>query len=158
MPGDDHDVRHVTMHKLQAVTTCTLVQLCLWTKHSEGAGSDSDSDSERDTLAEVIEASKDLKNMALRSTITQLLSETLPDGASRTQPEVDSVWERYAVTHLQGRLLPSCCNLACTNLGGVCEAAMKTQLCSGCRRARYCSVGCQRAAWLEGGHSLVCGK
>lgn len=68
------------------------------------------------------------------------------------------VWEQYGVTHFNGRLVPGCCNLDCTNLGGVSEAALKTQLCTGCKRARYCSVGCQRAAWAEGGHSTMCGK
>lgn len=42
----------------------------------------------------------------------------------------DSVWERYALTHFHGRLLPGCCYLDCTNLGGVSEEALTTQLCS----------------------------
>lgn len=78
-------------------------------------------------------------------------------GTTRTS-HVHPLWERYAVTHFHGRLVPGCCNLSCSNLGGVSEAALKTQLCSGCKRTRYCCVGCQRAAWVEGGHSTVCGK
>lgn len=68
------------------------------------------------------------------------------------------VWERYALSHFSGRLLPGCCHLECRNLAGVSEAALVTQLCSGCMRVRYCSVACQRAAWVNGGHGAVCGK
>lgn len=67
-----------------------------------------------------------------------------------------SMWGKYALEHLHGRLLPGCCHLGCTNLSGVSEAALLTLLCSGCKRARYCSVECQRAAWIEGGHRDIC--
>lgn len=67
-------------------------------------------------------------------------------------------WERYALTHFQGRLVPGCCYLGCISLNGVSEAALVTQLCSGCRRVRYCCAECQMQAWLEGGHSIVCGR
>lgn len=79
-----------------------------------------------------------------------------------SQPGFESIgvartaWERFTVEHFEGRLLPGCCNLGCTNLAGISESTLKTLLCSGCRRARYCTVGCQRAAWLEGGHCSVC--
>lgn len=63
-------------------------------------------------------------------------------------------WEQYTLQHFHGRLLPSCCHVGCTNLAGVSEAALQTWLCSGCRRARYCSIQCQRAAWTS--HALVC--
>lgn len=66
-------------------------------------------------------------------------------------------WECFAFQHLEGRTLPGCSNWGCTNLAGISEAAMPTLLCNGCRRARYCSVACQRAAWVEGGHGEVCG-
>lgn len=66
-------------------------------------------------------------------------------------------WERFANLYLDGVPLPGCSNWACTNLGGFSEAALPTLLCSGCRRVRYCSVKCQRAAWVEGEHRDVCG-
>lgn len=68
------------------------------------------------------------------------------------------LWERYALMHFDGRLLPGCCHLECNNLAGVSEAALVTKLCGGCKRVRYCSVACQQAAWLAGGHGSVCGK
>lgn len=46
---------------------------------------------------------------------------------------------------------------SCTNLDGVSEAALKTQLCSKCRRAKYHSMECLKAAWLDGGHKTVSG-
>lgn len=67
-------------------------------------------------------------------------------------------WGKYAVQRFHGRLLPSCSYLRCTNMNGTSEASLVTLLCSGCRRTRYCSVDCQRAAWKEGGHSDVCGR
>lgn len=67
-------------------------------------------------------------------------------------------WAGFARTYLHGRVSPGCCHLGCTNLSGVSEAALPTQLCGGCRRVRYCSVVCQKEAWVEGGHQLVCGK
>lgn len=70
--------------------------------------------------------------------------------------KVAMAWERHALQHFNGRLLPGCCHLGCSNLCGASEAALLTQLCSGCRRVRYCSVKCQREAWLVGGHKLVC--
>lgn len=55
--------------------------------------------------------------------------------------------------------MATCCNiLSCTNLTGIIDAVLPTTLCTGCRRARYCCVACQRADWVVGGHSSVCGK
>lgn len=71
-------------------------------------------------------------------------------------PASHTRWERFAFRHLRGRVLPGCSRWGCTNISGLSEAALPTQLCSGCRRARYCSLECQRAAWTEGGHRLVC--
>lgn len=75
-----------------------------------------------------------------------------------THKEINTLWERYAVAHLHGRLTLGCCHLGCTNLTGASEAVLPTLTCSRCKLARYCSVECQRAAWKEGGHSTVCGK
>lgn len=67
-------------------------------------------------------------------------------------------WELFAMRHLDGPPLPGCCNCECTNLDGFSEAALPTRLCSGCRRARYCSDECQRAAWVLGEHRFVCNQ
>lgn len=56
------------------------------------------------------------------------------------------------------RLLPRCGHIGCINLDGVMDAGLKTLLCSGCRRTSYCSVECQRADWVVGGHRKICGK
>lgn len=90
------------------------------------------------------------------SDVVRCLLPTTTFSSLATEPMSDSVWEEYALNHFHKRLMPGCCHLRCTNLSGVSEARLKTQLCSGCRRARYCSMECQRAAWLEGGHSTVC--
>lgn len=66
--------------------------------------------------------------------------------------------QRYAVEKLHGRMLPGCCNPCCTNMAGASEVSLSTKLCSGCRRERYCSVECQRAAWINGCHASMCGK
>lgn len=66
-------------------------------------------------------------------------------------------WERHTLLHFPGRPLPGCCHITCTQLAGVSEESLPTQLCSGCRRVRYCSAKCQREAWLAGGHVSVCG-
>lgn len=76
---------------------------------------------------------------------------------SIAQQEVGPCWEVYAREHFEGRLLPGCCHLGCKDLTGVAEENLLTLLCSGCRRACYCGVKCQRGAWLEG-HSVVCNK
>lgn len=39
----------------------------------------------------------------------------------------------------------TCTNPGCVSLAGCSEGAMKTLLCSGCRRVRYCSRACQCA-------------
>lgn len=72
------------------------------------------------------------------------------------QERVLLIAEQYAALHFNGRLAPGCSHLGCTNLCGVSETALCTLLCSGCRRARYCSQECQKASWVKGGHSAVC--
>lgn len=69
-----------------------------------------------------------------------------------------AAWDAYALQHFHGRLLPGCSYLRCTNLAGASEASLRTLLCNGCKRMRYCSVKCQKAAWVEGRHHVVCGK
>lgn len=74
------------------------------------------------------------------------------------QLRVALLWDGFARTSFHGRLLPGCSHLGCTNLAGVSETSLPTQLCSGCRRVRYCCSKCQRDAWVGGGHGLVCGR
>lgn len=66
-------------------------------------------------------------------------------------------YERFTAPSSRQAFLLGCCHLGCTRFDGVSEAMLQTLLCSGCRRTRYCSVGCQRAAWVEG-HGTYCGK
>ncbi|KAK9818189.1 hypothetical protein WJX72_008477 [[Myrmecia] bisecta] len=49
---------------------------------------------------------------------------------------------------------PGCSNPACRNSEGVTEAELKTRKCSGCKKARYCSTTCQKAAWKV--HKHIC--
>lgn len=56
-----------------------------------------------------------------------------------------------------GRLLLGCCSLDCKEMDGLFDSRLQTKLCQGCRRARYCSVACQRHDWAAGGHRRVCG-
>lgn len=139
------------VHRLMAVTMVSVVQLHHWSSvytdcamHTALQG---------DVLLAVVES---LPQPGLRDTVTSLLgkesSATLEGGM-----DADASWEGYAVGNFIGRLLPGCCHLGCTNLGGVSEAALPTLLCSGCRRVRYCSTECQRAAWVQGGHKGSCG-
>lgn len=65
------------------------------------------------------------------------------------------IWEQLVSAEMKGRLLPGCCYWGCTNMSGFSEAALSTQLCSRCRRVRYCCEGCQKSAWLEG-HKEAC--
>jgi hypothetical protein len=61
----------------------------------------------------------------------------------------------YALTSLA---VPHCCNNpACTNTAGPSEAQLViggSNLCGGCRVARYCSRSCLRQHW--GQHKPVC--
>lgn len=47
-----------------------------------------------------------------------------------------------------------CCNPRCCNLSGASETRFKGKLCSGCRMARFCCMGCSMAAWAE--HKVAC--
>lgn len=89
-----------------------------------------------------------LEACGFNSEVAERMEDDAAGGAAR--------WERFAFSHLRGRVLPGCSHWACTNLAGFSEAALPTQLCSGCRRARYCSLKCQKEAWVDGGHREVC--
>lgn len=144
------------IHQLQAITLLTLVQISQWVKACKSRLMTFQAICP-DWLTAVLQAYSKMDNSHLSVFAASLLDDSSGSGVM-SQGEVDRAWERYAVTHFDGRLLPGCCCFGCTNLSGVSEAALKTLLCSGCRRARYCSTECQRAAWVEAGHSTVCGK
>lgn len=123
------------------------------------------------TALGVIKAVDVVENQQLleaeRAQLADYLSQLIPSPqvAEGVVPIVDgldskfySMWGAFSLEHFEGRLLPGCCYLSCTNLSGVSEASLLTQLCSGCRRARYCSIECQRGAWLHEGHGRVCCK
>ncbi|MEW5317566.1 MAG: hypothetical protein WDW38_008852 [Sanguina aurantia] len=78
-------------------------------------------------------------------------------GAASRETISASTYESFTTPSFRIAFLPGCCHLGCSNFEGPSEAALKTLLCSGCRRARYCSGGCQRAAWVQE-HRLHCGK
>lgn len=139
------------VHQLQAIICLTLVQMFRWASALPFLPS------QEGWWGYALRACEELPwqgfSLKLRGLVTALLEES---SLSIAQAEVNTMWERYAVEHFQGRLLPGCCHQGCTNLAGTSEAALKTLLCSGCRKARYCCLECQKAAWLEGGHSTVC--
>lgn len=49
-----------------------------------------------------------------------------------------------------------CGNFACDNKSGCSESALPSLLCSGCQKVRYCSVKCQKYAWINCGHKEKC--
>lgn len=150
-----------SLHKLGAVLVIALAKLNHWRlrrgMHLGQGALDEVTESVADWLQEL-----EQDHPQLGSAASKLFSDATQSQGSLTDQAFASlesqVWGEYALQSFQGLLLPGCCYLGCTNLAGVSEAALPTLLCSGCRRARYCSVMCQKAAWSEGGHSLLCCK
>lgn len=141
------------LHKLQATFGFMLVQVFLWLREVEMTRPGFQHESQ-DSMALVLDGCSKLHSQHLKLVLTSLLG--VSKHLSQSCSGQHRTWEHYAKAHFHGRLLPGCCHFGCTNLSGVGEAGLTTLLCSACRRARYCSVECQRAAWLEGGHSAVC--
>lgn len=145
-----------SLHRNEAILVLTLVKCCQWIMQVK-----------EPCFVNRRVPRSDLMNVAAgaisQSLDPHLLSMAVsfidvpPPSPPRLHDRISAAWERYTVLHFPGMLLLGCCHLDCTNMEGVSEAALMTQLCSGCRRVRYCSVGCQRAAWLKGGHKEVCG-
>ncbi|KXZ53538.1 hypothetical protein GPECTOR_7g988 [Gonium pectorale] len=50
-----------------------------------------------------------------------------------------------------------CCNPACGDLTGECEAGLKLRRCAGCEAARYCGAECQRQHWASR-HKAECAQ
>lgn len=150
----DPEVTSVLKHQLTTILAVMLVELCMWRLEYEGTDTATSHDTPPEWWVTILKIyASTLPSRGLQAVMTSLLGDST---GPRAQSEVAAVWERFAVTHFNGRLLPGCCNLGCTNLSGVSEATLKTQLCGRCRGPRYCSTECQRSAWLEGGHSTVC--
>lgn len=145
-----HDV-----HRLVAVMLAGWVQMCHVRLTREQTAAKSHTQQVPAWLDTLLLETNGLSE-GMSGLVSNLLTYTSPTDAFTAQTWLDASFERHALLHFQGRLLPGCCYLGCTNLGGVSEAALPTLLCSGCRRARYCSGECQRAAWVEGGHSSSC--
>lgn len=53
------------------------------------------------------------------------------------------------------RILPGCSSWTCVNMHGKTELCVRTRLCGGCRKVRYCGEACQKAAWRDG-HCADC--
>lgn len=149
-----------SMHQLRAIMVMILVWVERWVTRGNPKGGQGEAKGEP---AAGFGWSDELQahDPELASLACQL---SLPSPSSRWKTESAAVkqqagmWETYALHHFHGRLLPGCSHLRCTNMAGTRERALPTLLCSGCRRVRYCCVACQRAAWVLGGHSEVCGK
>lgn len=143
------------VHQLQVVLLSTLIQSCGWLTECKGkVWTEHEHD---EWLIQMLNRISPLKNLEIQAVAMTLMSES-----SHSDPEGESgsrvIWERNAIAQFHGRLLPGCCYLGCINLSGVSESKLATQICSGCKQARYCSVVCQRRAWKDGGHSLVCDR
>lgn len=143
---------HLQAQQLQAITAVTLFQIWSWV----GSCTLKLSAMRRANpcwLANALHACKQLNDLGLQLPMTSLLQRT---AIPKRVPSV--VFQPYAEAHLYGRLLPGCCHLGCTNMDGSSEAALETLLCSRCRRARYCSLECERSAWVNEDHKDLCGK
>lgn len=150
------DVLDSPVHRLLAITALTLTHMCVWARECRVVRG-GEWFQQPDWLAGMSSRCLQLCDPGLGDLVRPFLTPS-DLSAPRLQSKAAGVWEHVAASRFHGRLLAGCCNLACSNLGGVSEAALRTQLCAGCRGARYCSVECQRAAWKEGGHSMVCQK
>lgn len=144
-----------SMHQMHAILVLTLIQSCLWLqKFALTFTGDGTAIHEWAFVAcDALDTTPDPHLLIMAKSILSDPTPAMPEAPT----EVCLAWERYAVLHFPGKLLPGCCHLGCTNLDSASEACLGTLLCGGCRKARYCSRECQRAAWREGRHMAVCG-
>lgn len=147
--------RKVLYHRVQAVMMVGVVQLCHFRVES-GEGCLERAGRPSEWVEDIFRWLDNPGNGLLRFLQDCILQ--LKHNPTGAQQEVAPQWEAYARDNFEGRMLPGCCYLGCTNLTGVAEAALPMLRCGGCQRARYCGAACQRGAWLEGGHSIVCGR
>lgn len=66
------------------------------------------------------------------------------------------VWSEFHACRGVCPIVGRCGNFTCDNKSECSEAALPTLLCSGCRKVRYCSVKCQRHAWIQCEHRNLC--
>lgn len=142
-----------SLEQLRVALTLTLLRLCIWRREAATQAG----------VLSLLGGTLDKQQEELVEFVQQLGTLEAWAGQTVTSATITGqlgilVVERYALENVHGRLLPGCCNPSCTNLAGASEASLPTQLCGGCRRARYCSVECQRAAWGRGCHASMCGK
>lgn len=137
--------------------------------HSIGAdlqeGRDKNSNSSPDNLNSIMRLSM-LLNMSVRGVLGTLhrcglTSREYQHCLKHFEDSAIQSVERLRNKHrmmrvMNGRILPGCCNPSCVQLSGVTETALKTLLCSGCRRMLYCSQKCQKAHF-QSGHGQQCG-
>lgn len=159
---DDINLCHVVpeeLRQLRAVLVLVLVQVSnLWKGLMQQGYASIDHASHPDFCWEKRLEVHDVELAALASKLSVPLHPPGEDDRLCEFKEVAAIWDEYALGHFSGRLLTGCSYLHCTNMSGASESALKTLLCGGCRRMRYCSVSCQRGAWVLGGHSRVCGR
>lgn len=151
----DDGARFGFMVMLVAMNDITCDQLFCWVMNGVGNGP------ERGTTASSVEAPLHPEQFAkltdwAKGWTVRVPSALLPDTASERESEAIMYSSGMRVRLHQ--VTPGCCNLSCTTLDGLSESTLKTQLCGGCKMARYCCVQCQKRAWLDGGHSIVCEK
>lgn len=144
-------------HQLHAAIVASVVMLH---HRRSGMGVLKDTEVLHDCLGLSIEMPPVME--ALEPPVLKLIVSELLNGKEfytvEGQALVAAAWEGYGIDNFNGRLLPGCCNRTCTNMEGASEVSLPTQLCSGCRMARYCSVECQKSAWVQGGHKDVCAR
>lgn len=154
-PFDDmENSLDVMFPHLLASNLIACIQVCSWIEnyHADVAEPTAIDSDHHATQSDEQFALANMKELV--SALVEVISKRDEGPISEAKP----IWEQSAVSSFLSGLLIGCCHLRCTNLSGLSEADLKTQLCSGCRKARYCCVECQRSAWLDGGHSTVCGN
>ncbi|MEW5302803.1 MAG: hypothetical protein WDW36_005550 [Sanguina aurantia] len=144
-PADELRLHISQLHQVTAILLQGLVALCQWRVGSGGVV-----DQGMGTTVAWLTANCGDVGAGLLAVATSALRAPLPLCGS-TRALQGLAWELYAQACFHGRLVAGCCNLACSDMGGASEAGLKTRLCGGCRRARYCGAECQAEAWREGG-------
>lgn len=140
-----------SMLQLQVAACQALLRLSLWRRNRAIRA---EVYLERELDAQMVEVGEFILQLRLRDATCNgsavFLASSLPQTATEFR-------HRFAEGSVLSRPQPGCCNTVCRNLVGVSEAVLPTRLCGGCKRVRYCSVECQQAGWIAGGHESVCG-